>query len=214
MKALLLIDLQNDFCDKSGALYVPKGEEVVPVANRLMVDGKFDIIVASQDHHPLDHRSFITQHPDKKAGDQIELNGVKQTLWNPHCIFGSAGAAFHKNVLAGKFSVIIRKGTNKEVDSYSAFCDNLKTRTTGLHGYLQELKVDELVIAGVALDYCVKYTVQDAISRGYKVNVVEDGCRAVNLKPDDGTKALEEMVATGAKIVSSETVLKWSKKDQ
>lgn len=208
MRALLIIDVQSDFCDKKGALYVPKGEEVVPVCNRLMVDGKFNIIIATQDHHPKNHGSFISQHPDKKVGDLIDLNGVQQIIWNDHCIQGSDGATFHKNLLQGKFTAIIRKGTNKEVDSYSAFADNKKGNTTGLHGYLQELKVNELVVAGVATEYCVRFSVVDAISNGYKVSVVEDGCRAVNLKPDDGQKAFDEMSKAGAQIVKSENIIK------
>lgn len=211
MKALLIIDLQQDFTTKTGTLYVPKGEEVVPVANRLMVDAKFDIVVATQDWHGPHHKSFAANHKDKKVGDIIDLNGVQQVLWPAHCVWVSKGAGFHKNLMCGKISAIIRKGIDPEVDSYSAFQDNNKKHTTGLHGYLQELKVDELVVSGVATDYCIKFSVLDALIRGYKVNVVEDGCRAVNINKGDGQKALDEMAAAGAKIVSSEAVLKWGK---
>lgn len=195
MKALILVDIQQDFC-KNGSLAVPKGDEVVPVANRLIVEGKFDIIVATQDQHFPQHCSFASTYQDKKVGDIVEINGIKQILWSDHCCAGSDGAAFHKNLLIGKVNLILRKGFKKEIDSYSGFQDNAK-QTTGLGEYLKAVGITDTYIAGLALDYCVKYTALDSSDFGFKTHLILDGCRAVNIKPGDGKNAIEEMKNAG-----------------
>lgn len=201
-RALVVVDLQNDFC-KGGALAVPEGDDAVPVANRLMVSGKFDVVVATQDFHPATHKSFASRHEGKKVYDVIDLNGLPQVLWPDHCQAGTKGADFHKNVLAGKFAAIFRKGLDPEVDSYSGFFDNGRRNSTGLGGYLKELGVSDVYVLGLATDYCVKFTALDAVSLGFKTHLVLDGCRAVNVNKDDGTKAVVKMKEEGVVIVES-----------
>lgn len=206
-KVLLLIDLQSDFC-KGGELAVPKGEEIIPLANRLIISDKFHCI-ATQDNHPADHKSFASNHKDKKPNDIIDLNGVKQTLWVDHCISGTKGADFHKNLLVGKLKAIFRKGQDKEVDSYSGFLENDHKTTTGLAGYIKELKATELYILGLALDYCVKHSVLDAVKLGFATHLILDGCKAINIKKGDDKKAVDEMVKAGAVIVENgDTLIK------
>ena len=205
-KVLLLIDPQNDFCDKKGSLYVPGGEEVIPVANRLMTSNKFHCI-ASQDWHGADHKSFAS-NSKKKIGEIFDLNGLSQVAWPDHCIANSWGSDFHKNLLTGKLATIFRKGMDKEVDSYSAFVDNGKRNKTGLGGYLKELDVKDLYIACVATDYCVKFSVLDALELGFKVSLITDGCKAVNLKAGDDKAAIDEMVKYGAGLTTSTELLK------
>lgn len=208
MKALIVVDEQNDFC-KGGALEVPNGDEVVPVTNRLMATTHlFDLVVATQDYHPAGHKSFASRHEGKKPGDVIDLNGLQQVLWPDHCQWGTSGAEFHEKLLTGKFAAIFRKGRDPEVDSYSGFFDNGKRHSTGMNGYLKELGVDTLYVVGLATDYCVKFTVLDALALGFKVNVVVDACRAVNLNEGDGDKALAEMKEAGAILVKSDDLLK------
>lgn len=201
-KALILVDIQSDFADKGGALYVPEGEEVVSIANRLIISDKFDLIVCTQDNHSILHKSFASNHENKKPGDVINLNGVKQILWIDHCVSGTRGADFHKNLLVGKVNLILRKGGNIEVDSYSGFFDNAKY-STGLAEYLRANGINLVYICGIALDYCVKYTAIDARNQGFDTHLIEDGCRAVNINPDDGKKAIEEMKAAGIIIEKS-----------
>ena len=205
-KTLLLIDLQSDFC-KGGELAVPNGDDVITVANRLMTSDNFHTI-SSQDWHSAGHKSFATNHKDKKPYDLIDLNGLQQTLWTEHCIAGTKGADFHKNLLTGKISAIFRKGTDIETDSYSAFFDNAKHNSTGLAGYLKELKVEELYLMGLATDFCVKFSVLDALELGFKVSLITDGCKAVNLNKGDDKRAIDEMVKSGAALTTSTELLK------
>lgn len=200
MKTLVLVDIQNDFC-KGGALAVKDGDAVVPVANRLIVEGKFDLIVATQDYHPPTHKSFASNNKDVKVGTLGTLNGLPQVWWPNHCTWGSKGAEFHKNLLSGRLAAIFRKGMDPEVDSYSGFFDNGRKHPTGLAGYLKDVGATELFVLGLATDYCVKFTALDAVSLGFKTNLVLDGCRAVNLNPDDGAKAVAEMKEKGVKII-------------
>ena len=202
---LILVDLQNDFMP-GGALAVTKGDEVVPVANRLITSCKFDLIVATQDHHPPSHKSFASSHKDKKIGDIIDLNGVQQFLWPDHCVWGTDGAAFHKNLLIGRVNLILRKGTNPEIDSYSGLYDNNKGKT-GLIGYLDDNKAGALYIVGLATDYCVKYTAMDAVQSGFDTYLIEDGCRAVNITPTDGQEAIEAMRKIGVHITNEKNSL-------
>lgn len=198
--ALILIDLQNDFMP-DGALPVPNGNEVIPIAN--FIQTNFDLIIATKDWHPLNHGSFATNHKNQKPGDIIELAGLKQILWPIHCVQNTIGAEFVTSLDTTHITKIFHKGTDPAIDSYSAFFDNAHRRDTGLGQYLQEKGVKEIYLMGVATDYCVKYSVLDACELGFNVNVIEDGCRGINLHPDDSKQAFAEMRAAGAKIDTS-----------
>lgn len=194
-KALIIVDLQNDFC-KGGSLAVPHGEDVAPLANR--ASAHFDLVVATQDWHPANHVSFASNQPHHQIGDVIMLQGISQVLWPDHCIQGSFGAEFYPLFDVSRVNHIFQKGTNKEVDSYSAFFDNAHLQSTGLYDYLSNKGVTDLYIMGLATDYCVKFTVLDALSLGFNVHVIEDACRGVNLFQDDSENALKEMELKGA----------------
>ena len=187
MRALVVVDIQNDFCP-GGALEVPEGDQVVPVANEMMK--KFNLVVATQDWHPANHGSFAANHPWRRPGDVIQLNGQEQILWPMHCVQGSFGAEFVPGLDTSHFRKVFVKGTDPEIDSYSGFFDNGHKKATGLGGYLQEQGVKEVYIQGLALDYCVKYSVLDALQLGFKTHVVIDGCRGVNLEEGDSDKAV------------------------
>jgi nicotinamidase/pyrazinamidase len=200
MNALLLIDIQNDFLP-GGALAVPDGHRVVPVVNRLQPC--FDIIVATRDWHPADHGSFAANHPGRKVGDQIELHGLTQILWPTHCVQGTAGADFAPDLDRTRWARVFVKGTDASIDSYSGFYDNGHRQATGLGEYLRERQVTDLYVAGLATDYCVKFTVLDALQLGFKVHLIEDACRGVDLQPDDVKNAIETMKAAGAEIITA-----------
>lgn len=204
MKALLLIDLQNDFISK-GALEVPEGEKIIPIVNKIM-DRHFDIIIASKDWHPNNHQSFASTH-QKNVGDIIELNGFQQVLWPDHCIQNSYGAQFVPGLNLEKIHRVIFKGIDPNIDSYSAFFDNHQLKQTELDSYLKKNNVIKIFILGLATDYCVKYSVLDALALGYEVHIVEDACRGVNIHPKDSEKAFLEMSEAGAHIVSSKYIL-------
>jgi len=193
MSVLLLVDIQHDFLP-GGALAVPYGDHILPVVEELILDA--DHVIASQDYHPSGHASFASTH-GKEIGEKIDLDGVDQHLWPDHCVQGSHGA----KLVIEKPDHIVQKGVDIQVDSYSAFFDNGRKRQTGLNGYLKKLGVKEIVIAGLALDYCVKFTALDAISLGYRVHLVRDGCKAVNINPDDEERSLVEMACKGVIIV-------------
>lgn len=204
--ALILVDIQNDFCP-GGALAVPDGDAVVEVANRLMGQlGAFDVIVASQDYHPIHHESFASMHSGKKPYDVIDLHGLPQVLWPDHCIQGSKGAQFHPGLKLGPITRVFTKGEDPRVDSYSAFFDNGKRKSTGLSLYLKDHKVTNVYVMGLATDYCVKATALDARALGFPTYLVTDGCRAVNVNPDDGDKAIAEMERFGVKMTHSKIV--------
>ena len=200
MKALLVIDVQNDFCP-GGALEVHKGDEIIPGINKIM--SKFDLVVASQDWHPANHGSFASNH-DRSPGDFIELAGLNQILWPDHCIERSRGAAFHEDLNEEAFNAVFTKGGNPEIDSYSAFFDNGHLNKTGLDEYLKSKNVTEVYICGLATDYCVKFTALDAIELAYKTNVIDDLCRGVDINAGDVFKAKKEMRQQGVEILSSE----------
>lgn len=199
MRALLLVDIQNDFMP-GGALPVPGGDAVVAVANALVP--RFGLVVATQDWHPADHSSFASSHPGRGPGDVIELGGVEQVLWPAHCVQGTPGASFHSALDVGGIDHVARKGTDPAIDSYSAFFDNGHVKDTGLAAFLEERGVEELTVMGLATDYCVKASVLDAAGLGFAVTVIEDGCRAVDVGAGDGAAALEEMRSAGARIVA------------
>lgn len=179
MKALILIDIQQDFMP-NGALPVSEGDQIVPLVNRLMDD--YQYVIATQDWHPLNHKSFASNHFSQKVFDVIDLRGVQQTLWPNHCVIGTEGADFHPDLNKEKITAIFRKGTNPDIDSYSGFFDNERLQSTGLCGYLKELKITELHFVGLAADYCVYYSIKDALELGFKVKLYEQATRAISIE--------------------------------
>lgn len=200
MKTLLLIDLQNDFCP-GGALAVDEGNLLIPIANALMP--KFDLVLATQDWHPATHGSFAANHPWRRPGQVIDLNGLPQVLWPIHCVQESFGAEFVKDLNTEGIHKVFVKGTDPEIDSYSGFFDNGHRKATGLGDYLKAQGVTELWVMGIATDYCVKFTVLDALELGFKVNLIEDSCRGVNLQEGDVAQAVIDMQSKGANLVKS-----------
>lgn len=203
MKALLLIDIQVDFCP-GGALAVAHGDEVVPVANRLIEDFSTEKlpVIATQDWHPLGHVSFASAHPGHAAGDVIELpSGTQQVLWPDHCVQNSRGAEFDPGLEVERITHVVHKGTDPAVDSYSAFFDNERVHATDLDAWLRAHDVDDLTICGLACDYCVKYSALDARSLGYTVTLVRDGTRPVEAAPGDGERAIAEMSNAGVLVI-------------
>jgi nicotinamidase/pyrazinamidase len=204
MKALIVVDIQNDFLP-GGALAVNEGDEIIPIVNKLMP--KFDLIVATQDWHPREHGSFASNHKHRKPGDQIELFGLNQVLWPDHCIQDTFGAEFSQQLNTSLINHVVKKGTDILIDSYSGFFDNGKKKNTGLDDYLKSKGVDLVFILGLASDYCVKFTALDAAGLGYRTFVVPDATRAVNLQPGDFDKAMEEMRQAGVGMISSGELL-------
>ncbi len=197
MRALILVDIQNDFCP-GGALAVPRGDEVVPVANRLM--GDVDLVVATQDWHPAGHGSFAASHPGRRPFEMGELAGLPQVLWPAHCVQWTGGAQFHPGLDTRRIVRVFPKGTDPAIDSYSGFFDNDQRTATGMGEWLRARGVTTVVICGLATDYCVKATTLDALRLGLRATVVADGCRAVDLRAGDGDDALAAMRAAGASI--------------
>lgn len=198
MKALLLIDIQNDFLP-GGALAVPNGNEIISIVNNLQQH--FDLIVATQDWHLVDHKSFAGNHGGKNNFEVIILNGLEQVLWPYHCVQGTEGAEFSKELNMNKVEVIFRKGTDPEIDNYSGFYDNGHRKTTGLADYLKGKKVTEVYLAGLAGDYCVYYTAKDSLQEGFKTYLIEDAVRAIN--NEDFGKAKQDILSKGGQIISS-----------
>ncbi len=197
MKALLLIDIQNDFLP-GGALAVANGSVVVSVANRLMHE--YDLIVATQDWHPEDHGSFASQHPGHDVGEVVVLDGLDQILWPDHCVQGTSGAKFAPKLNTGVIDHVIQKGTDRDIDSYSGFFDNARRKATGMESYLRKQDVDEVHVMGLATDYCVKFTVLDAVELGFRTFLLTEGIRGVELSEGDCERAIAEMESAGAKI--------------
>jgi nicotinamidase/pyrazinamidase len=187
MRALLIIDVQNDFCP-GGALAVPDGDAVIPAINALQPG--YDLVVASQDWHPPDHRSFASQHPGRAVGDLTTLDGLPQVLWPDHCVQGTPGAALRADLDQARVAAIFRKGTDRAIDSYSAAFDNGHRKATGLIPYLRGLGVTHVDVVGLATDYCVAFTAQDLADAGFATAVLRDACRGVNLRPGDVDRAL------------------------
>ena len=194
--ALIIVDIQNDFL-KGGSLEVSNANEVIPVINQLQ--NQFDLIVATQDWHPHNHKSFASQHDDKFEFDTIDLNGLEQVLWPDHCVQGTFGAEFHKDLNTNKIEAIFRKGMDKEVDSYSGFYDNGRRKNTGLLGYLKDRNVNEVSIAGIASDFCVIFTANDALDLGFKTNIIENGSRPIHAENWEIIK--NEFVVKGGKLI-------------
>ncbi len=188
---------------------MPHGDAVIAVANQLLVARSVlvDYVIATQDWHPPGHESFASCHPGHKAGDVIELHGLTQVLWPDHCIQGTRGAAFADGLAVDSMNQIFPKGQNPAVDSYSGFFDNARRGDTGMSAWLKSRGVTELLIMGLATDYCVKATVLDALAEGFHVRLVIDGCRGVNMMPGDDQRAIEAMQKAGAIMVTSDRVL-------
>lgn len=197
---MIIIDLQNDFLP-GGALAVPQGDLIIPVVNRLL-DFPFDLKLATKDWHPKGHISFASTH-HMNPGEKIIWENSTQILWPEHCVQGSFGASFPKDLNVEKIDTVFYKGQDSDKDSYSTFFDNARLKSTNLDAYLKEKQVQELFIAGLATDYCVKYSVLDALSLGFKVHLILDACKAVNLKEEDEKKAIDEMQKHGAILTSS-----------
>lgn len=199
-RALLVVDVQNGFC-ANGNLPVPGGEAVVPVINRLMAEGGYDLIVASQDWHPPDHKSFASQHPGKKPFEMGSLRGRPQVMWPDHCVQGSRDAEFHPELDRNRIHLVQRKGEDRETDSYSAFRDNHAERTTGLDAELKRHGIEQLDVCGLATDYCVKFSALDAVAMlpGVEVRVIENASRGIT--PEGVKSAYEELRQAGVAVV-------------
>lgn len=194
MQALIIVDMQNDFCP-GGALPVPQGDQIVPGINDLQ--NRFDLIVATKDWHPPDHLSFASNHRGKSPGDIIELYGLRQILWPDHCVQNSRGAELVRALKREKIAKVFLKGTQKHIDSYSAFFDNGHEESTGLGDYLREKGVGRIFLVGLAADYCLKYTALDGLQLGFEVFVVRDATRGVELAPGDTEKAFQDIENAG-----------------
>ncbi|MBZ9656788.1 bifunctional nicotinamidase/pyrazinamidase [Phyllobacterium lublinensis] len=177
-EALIVVDVQNDFCP-GGALGVEAGDEIVPIINKLIL--RFDHVVVTQDWHPAGHTSFASSHPGKAPFESIMMPYGPQTLWPEHCIQGTSGADFHRDLEWTKAELLVRKGFRPHVDSYSAFYENDHKTPTGLAGYLREREITNVTFAGLATDYCVAYSALDAIEHGFAVDVLLDACRGIDL---------------------------------
>lgn len=196
MKTLIIVDLQNDFLD-GGSLAVPNGNEVIPIINEIQND--FDLIVATQDWHPANHKSFAANHLNKNEFEVIDLNGLQQVLWPIHCVQGSFGAEFYSELNFNKIEAIFRKGMDAEIDSYSGFFDNGKRKNTGLFGYLKDRNVTEVFVCGLAADYCVQFTANDALNLGFKTTIIDNAT-----KPIDGgnwEKMKTNFISEGGNII-------------
>ena len=204
MKALILVDIQNDFLP-GGALAVPEGDVIIPIANRLQT--VFPLVVATQDWHPANHGSFAAHHPGKNLFEQIDLNGLPQTLWPAHCVQGTAGAELAPALQRKRIAKIFPKGTDPAIDSYSGLFDNGHRKSTGLGEWLKIQGVTEVFVCGLATDYCVKFTALDAAQFGFKTWFIVDASRGVNLRPDDVKNAIAEMNRAGIATRHSADIL-------
>src|SRR6516164_3618625 len=176
---LLVVDLQNDFCP-GGALAVPHGDEVVPIVSWLA--RRFRHVVLTQDWHPPHHQSFASEHPGRRPYETITVAYGPQILWPDHCVQGTPGAAFHSGLHIPQAGLVVRKGLDPAIDSYSALYENDRTTPTGLSGYLRERGIKRLFLAGLALDFCVRYSAEDAVREGFAVIVIEDACRGIDVQ--------------------------------
>jgi nicotinamidase/pyrazinamidase len=200
MDCLIITDVQNDFLP-GGALAVPEGDLIIPIINRLQAE--FPLVAATQDWHPANHGSFAVNHPGRQPYDQIDLNGLPQTLWPVHCVQGSTGADLASSLERQRIARIFQKGTDPAIDSYSGFFDNGHRKGTGLAEWLEAKGVSDVYLCGLATDYCVKFTALDAVQLGFATHIVEDACRGINVRPNDVADAIEEMRRLDVQIVES-----------
>ncbi|KAA1262126.1 nicotinamidase/pyrazinamidase [Rubripirellula obstinata] len=199
MIALIIIDVQNDFLP-GGALGVPQGDEVIPVINRLIPE--YSMVIATADWHPADHQSFASQHAVRKVGDIVPLGETQQVLWPDHCVQGTLGSDFSDKLDTQRINHVVRKGTNRDVDSYSGFFDNDGRGATGLESLLRESGIQEVHLVGLATDYCVKFTALDAVKLGFQTKVIQEAVRGVDLQSGDCERAFAEMRDIGVDIVA------------
>lgn len=203
MFAFLIIDLQNDFCP-GGRLAVSDGDSIIPLINGL--SPYFKCVVQTQDWHPENHSSFASNHPNKDEYEIVEMEYGTQVLWPNHCVQGSIGADFHPNLEMRSTTMIIRKGFRPNIDSYSAFFENDKTTSTGLKGYLENLGITTVFLAGIATDFCVKWSALDAVASGFKTYVIEDAVKGIDI--DNSVElAFQEMESAGVKFIQSDRLL-------
>lgn len=203
MKALLIIDMQNDFMP-GGSLPVPQGDKLIPLINDLMK--YFPLIVASQDCHPADHVSFAKNHPGRYEGEVIEVKGEPQVLWPMHCVVGTHGAEFVSNLNSGSIDAVFPKGQSKELDSYSAFFDNAHLQSTGLADFLKERGVTDVYLTGVATDYCVLYSALDALELGFNVYLIAEASSGVDLQEGASQRAGELIESKGGHVILSSEI--------
>jgi nicotinamidase/pyrazinamidase len=201
MKALVIIDVQNDFMP-GGRLEVPQGDVIIPVINKLQ--NNYDLVVATQDWHPQGHKSFASNHANHNPFDKIVLHELEQTLWPDHCLQGSRGADFHAELNINKIAAIFRKGMDPEIDSYSGFYDNGHQISTGLSGYLKEKGISELHFCGLAADICVYYTIKDSLSEGFSATLIEDASRPLSV--DTFYELKNELTRMGVRIFNSREI--------
>lgn len=203
MKALIIVDIQYDFLP-GGALAVAEGDLIIPQINSLIP--LFNCIVLTQDWHPQNHASFASNNPGKQPYDMVEMDYGPQVLWPDHCVQGTKGAEFHHKLNVDAANLIIRKGFRPHIDSYSTFFENDRKTTTGLHGYLQERGMNELYLCGIATDFCVNYSALDAAKLGYKVHVVEDAVKGIDI--DNSVAAsIDKMQRAGAIFTNTKALL-------
>lgn len=203
MASFIIVDVQYDFLP-GGALAVAEGDRIIPVINHLLP--KFEHVVATQDWHPADHRSFAANHPGCSVGQVIDLDGLPQVLWPVHCVQGTPGAELSKELALPANIPTVRKGTDPSIDSYSGFFDNGHRKATGLRDFLKRLNGREIFVCGLATDYCVKFTALDAMQLGFTVFLIQDACRGVNLAPGDVERAVNEMRGAGVSVIQSDQV--------
>lgn len=203
MEALIIIDVQNDFCP-GGKLAVPEGDLVIEPINRLLP--LFECVIQTQDWHPADHLSFASNHPGKEPFEIIDMEYGEQVLWPDHCIQGTEGAEFHPDLETVKSSMIVRKGFRKNIDSYSAFTENDQKTTTGLHGFLNSLEITKVFLTGLATDFCVKWSALDAVKHGFDTYLITDAVRGIDLNNSVET-AINEMKEAGVIFVSSDEIV-------
>ncbi|QYN51211.1 MULTISPECIES: bifunctional nicotinamidase/pyrazinamidase [Apibacter] len=196
MKALIVVDIQNDFL-QGGSLAVPVGNEIIPVINS--IQEKFDLVVATQDWHPKGHKSFASQHSNKSVYDKIDLNGIEQVLWPDHCVQGTVGAEISSELNQNKIEAIFRKGVNTIIDSYSGFYDNGKLKCTGLGDFLKGRGVKEIFVCGLAADYCVYFTAKDALELGFTSTIIENATKAIDVSNFENIK--RNFIQSGGNII-------------
>lgn len=196
MKALIVVDIQNDFL-QGGSLAVQGGNEIIPVINS--IQEKFDLVVATQDWHPKGHKSFASQHSNKSVYDKIDLNGIEQVLWPDHCVQGTVGAEISSELNQNKIVAIFRKGMNTTIDSYSGFYDNGKLKCTGLGDFLKGRGVKEIFVCGLAADYCVYFTAKDALELGFTSTIIENATKAIDVSNFENIK--RNFIQSGGNII-------------
>lgn len=199
--AFIIVDIQNDFLP-GGSLAVAGGKEIIPTVN--LLQKYFNLVVATQDWHPEDHKSFASNHIDQKEFAVIDLNGNEQVLWPDHCVQATEGAAFSSELEDRKIEAVFRKGMDREIDSYSGFYDNGRKKNTGMAGYLKDRKISKLYICGIAADFCVYYTAIDGIDLGFEVFIIEDAVRAID--QDGYHVAMDDFLRKGGKLIQSNQI--------